>query len=178
MTKSSPIVGAVHVIGAMIAIGSNFLWWGYSSPETRMRWAPLCAADTIPSDIGVGLEFFRSKVDSFQIRTWSEVMPLPDGAQKMLASHDARFQLVDVNPAFQNRSSEILLLIKSGTDSFEYSLERPKKDDVQPVAASPDLPNAGIFPYRTGLALLSTSLIRQGASTGYLCLSDLGRSEP
>lgn len=146
MTKSYPIVGAVLVIDAMIAIGSNFLWWGYSSPETSDE---MCAVVRRHYPLrhwswsGIfPLEGGFIPDPHFE---WSEVMPLPEGAQKMLASHDARFQLVDVNPAFQDRSSEILLLIKSGTDSFEYSLERPKKDDVQAVTASPDLPNARIF---------------------------------
>jgi len=81
-------------------------------------------------------------------------MPLSEPVLKMLSHHDGTFRVIDINPFFNDRTSEILLLITLGDSTFEYPLEFPKGRHVQAVIAYADLPMARLFPYGNQLALL------------------------
>jgi hypothetical protein len=96
--------------------------------------------------------------------TSSQTMPLPDSVRKLIGSEDASFQIVDVNPAFNDNSSEILLLIRSKGTRYEYSLDFPEGRGVQAVIASPDLPWARAVPYRGQIAILTDFI---GPSRGF-----------
>jgi hypothetical protein len=85
---------------------------------------------------------------------FSEPMPFPAPANQLVGSKDAEYQLVDVNPAFNDRTSEILLLIRSGNTSFVYSLDFPKGHHEQAILGIPALPEARVFPYKGNLAIL------------------------
>jgi hypothetical protein len=85
----------------------------------------------------------------------SEPMALPAPVAKMLPDQSAFFQIVDVNPFFNDRSSEILVLIRTNTSISQHSLQYPRAQGVQAVVATPDSPPARIFPYRQQLALLT-----------------------
>lgn len=81
-------------------------------------------------------------------------MALPAPVQKSLDAPAGEFQLMDVNPAFEDRTSEILLLIRYGKSSFEYVLEVPKGRHVQAVLGTPDLPTGRMFLYGNEIALV------------------------
>jgi hypothetical protein len=84
----------------------------------------------------------------------SEPIPVPSTAATMVRGQNASFQIVDVNPFFDDRSSEILLLIRSSDSVFDYSLQFPSRKHVQAVLATPDSP-ARIFPVKDHLVLLA-----------------------
>jgi len=74
----------------------------------------------------------------------------------MLPNQKATFQVINVNPFFNDQSSEILLLVRTSDSVFEYSLQFPKAQRVRAVIATPDFP-ARMFPYHHQLALLLSS---------------------
>jgi len=83
----------------------------------------------------------------------SEPESVPDSVNRILGG-TGTFQVVDVNPFFNDESSEIELLIRSDGSLYEYSLQFPKEKRVQAVIATPDVP-AHIFPYKNRLALVA-----------------------
>jgi hypothetical protein len=83
----------------------------------------------------------------------SEAESLPDSLSRSLGGKGT-FQVVDVNQAFDDKSSEIVLLIQMCGSTHEYALQFPKDRKVQAVIATPDVP-AHIFPYKDRLALLA-----------------------
>jgi hypothetical protein len=85
----------------------------------------------------------------------SDQMSFSDPALKLLGSPTATYQVIDVNPFFNDDSSEIVILVRSGGELFEYSLDFPKGQHSQAVPALPGMPSARIFPYRGKLALLA-----------------------
>jgi hypothetical protein len=72
-----------------------------------------------------------------------------------ILSKDSRYAIVDVNPFFNDNSSEILLLIQSHNEIFEHSLKFPAHKRVQAVLAEPEQPPAMVFPYNGGLVVLA-----------------------
>ena len=48
----------------------------------------------------------------------SEAMPLSEPVLKMLSHHDGSFRLIDVNPFFNDRTSEILLVVT--LENFDF----------------------------------------------------------
>ena len=74
---------------------------------------------------------------------WSGIPPLEGGF------------VVDVNPFFNDNTSEILLLIQSRGSRFEYALAFPHGKAVQAILANPMPPPAMVFPYDNGLAILA-----------------------
>ena len=85
---------------------------------------------------------------------WSESASFSDPVSRMLPVTDSRYAIVDVNPAFNDGTSEILLLIQSRDSVFQYSLTFPKHQGVQAILAHPTAPPAMVFPYKNGLAVL------------------------
>jgi hypothetical protein len=79
---------------------------------------------------------------------------LPGPVNELIADKESRYAIVDVNPFFNDRSSEVLLLVKRHDEVFEYSLNFPKHEGVQAIAVEPEPPTALLFPYKTGLAAL------------------------
>lgn len=82
-------------------------------------------------------------------------MAFSDPVLKLLGSHDATYQVMDVNPFFNDHSSEIVFLVRSGGMLFEYILDFPKGKKVQAVLAEPTKPSARVFPYKGKLAILA-----------------------
>jgi hypothetical protein len=85
----------------------------------------------------------------------SDQMAFSKPALKLLGSPNATYEVMDVDPFFNDDSSEIVLLIRAGGDLFEYSFDFPKRQNSQAVLAMPGLPSARIFPYRGKLAVLA-----------------------
>lgn len=83
----------------------------------------------------------------------SEPLPLSDPVERAVREPGAYFQVIDVNPFFNDQSSEIQLVVRSNTSAFQYSLQFPRAKGVQAVIAIPSSP-ARIFPYKNQLALL------------------------
>jgi len=86
--------------------------------------------------------------------TFSESMLFPGPALELLGNVDSKYQVVDVNPAFNNETSEILFVVHSGQATYVYSLDFPKKHREQAVLGFPLLPDSRVFPYRGNLAIL------------------------
>jgi len=85
----------------------------------------------------------------------SEPMAFTDSASKLVNAPGATYQVFDVNPFFNDKSSEVVLLVRSGKDAFEYSLEIPKHRDVRAILGTPTPPPVRAFPYGGKLALLA-----------------------
>jgi hypothetical protein len=73
---------------------------------------------------------------------------------RVLSDNDSRYAIVDVNPFFNDSSSEVLLLIQSRDEVFEYSLKFPRHKAVRAILAEPTRPPAMVFPHKKGLAVL------------------------
>jgi len=84
----------------------------------------------------------------------SEPAPLPDSVRRALGTGNGSFQIIDINPFFYDRSSEIELVIQTSGSLYEYQLQFPKKRGVQAVLSTRDKP-AFLFPYKDGLALVA-----------------------
>jgi hypothetical protein len=84
----------------------------------------------------------------------SEPMQLPDPVERALWEQGASFQVIDVNPFFNDQSSEIQLVIRSSKSVSKYSLQFPGSKGVQAVTAIPSSP-ARMFPYKDQLVLLA-----------------------
>jgi hypothetical protein len=84
----------------------------------------------------------------------SESVKFSEPVDKMLSSTDSHYAVVDVNPAFNDRTSEVLLLIQSHSNTFQYSLGFPHGKGVQAILAIPEPTPAMAFPYNGELAIL------------------------
>ena len=128
----------------------------------------------------------RRKRHHFRHWVWSGIFPLEGGfipdphylcsedgilpgpVNGLVADKASRYAIVDVNPFFNDRSSEILLLVKGHDEVFEYSLNFPKHKGVRAIWGYPEAPPALLFPYKTGLAVLVNFL---GPAKGVYVLS-------
>jgi len=84
----------------------------------------------------------------------SNLVAVPKSVRRLLGCADAKFQLMDVNPGFQDYSSEALLLFQVDEQTYEYSLRAP--GDI-PITAAPALnydPGARLFENDGGIAVL------------------------
>ena len=86
----------------------------------------------------------------------SEDGVFPEPVNELISDKGSRYAIVDVNPFFNDGSSEVLLLVKWQDEVFEYSLNFPKRKDVRAILGQPTPPPALVFPYKTGLAVLVT----------------------
>jgi hypothetical protein len=84
----------------------------------------------------------------------SKQMALPVSALQLLGRSSGTFQIFGVNPYFNNKSSQIVLLFRSGAELFEYSLEFPRHRGIQAVPTDND-PTVRIFPYEGKLVVLA-----------------------
>jgi hypothetical protein len=82
-------------------------------------------------------------------------MTFSDPVLKLLNSPKATYQVMDVNPFFNDHSSEVVLLVRSNGSLFEYSLDFPEGRRVQAVLAKPSAPSARVYPYEGKLAVLA-----------------------
>jgi hypothetical protein len=108
----------------------------------------------------------------FRHRVWSGIFPaegdfipdphylcsmdgmFPEPVNEVISDKESRYAIVDVNPFFNDKSSEVLLLVKWHDEVFEYSLKFPKHKGVRAILGQPTPPPARVFPYKTGLAVL------------------------
>ena len=133
---------------------------------------PAVAASTSTRDLDPGnIEVIR-KVHRFRHWQWSGIFPfyggwipdphfmvtpafdVPEDVGKLLADASARYQGVDVNPWFEDTSSEILIAIESNGVVHEYSIP----NEVEPALGYGFINNGGrlfVFPFRSGLAFLT-----------------------
>jgi hypothetical protein len=147
------------LIGVMIflfslPVSSSYIWFGYRSPETKdhlcypvqRKYYPLrhWTWSGLPGEGG-----FISDPHFL----WSEPMPFPDPVLRTMNSKNAGFQVMDVNPFFNDGSSEILLLIESNNIAYEYRLQFPRYHNAQAILATPDLPSVRAFPFSGKIAL-------------------------
>jgi hypothetical protein len=157
MTKKKQIGLIVLIVVLALPLWGRYVWWGHDSPETLDR---------------RHLPIYRRH---YPLRHWSwsgifpleggfipdphfllsEPMPFPDPALRVVSQQVIQFRLVDINPFFDDQSSEILLVITSDDSTLEYSLQFPTKQGVQAILSIPDLPNARIVPYEGQLALFA-----------------------
>lgn len=145
------------------------------------RTCPAKAGDAAPScgrDVGAArvkdclCRFVHRKRHHFRHMVWSGIFPgeggfipdphylcsedgiFPDPVNELISDKASRYAIVDVNPFFDDRSSEVLLLVKWHDEVFEYWLNIPKRKDVRAILGQPTPPPALVFPYKTGLAIL------------------------
>jgi len=157
LTKKQKWASLLIFVVVTGVIGSRYFWWGFRSATTNdgkplpvsRRYYPLrhWSLAGLPGDSST---LFISDPHFLS----SDAMPFSEPVLKMLASRDGTFRMIDINPGFNDLTSEILLLITIGDSTFQYSLEFPKGRNVQAVIVYPDLPQGRIFPYRNQLALL------------------------
>lgn len=160
--RANWIAGVAASVLFSAAVSSHFLYWGERSGRSTDGF---CSATDPCSRVSrrcyparhwvwSGIFPFEGGFIPDPHFTSSATMDFPDSVRKILDSRDATFQVVDVNPAFNDASSEILFLIRSNGADHEYSLEYPKGRHVQAVVGSPSLPDARVFPYHGKLAIV------------------------
>jgi hypothetical protein len=151
-------IGLIILIAFLaLPLLGRYFWWGNRSPEMVT---------------GMHLPIYRRH---YPLRHWkwsgifpseggfisdphfllSEPMPFPGPALSMVSPQRIQFQLLDINPFFDDHSSEILLLLTSDNSTLEYSLQFPAMQGVQASLSMPDLPNARVFPYDGQLAMVA-----------------------
>jgi hypothetical protein len=139
----------------VVATVGKFVSWGYASPGIPNE---LCCSVVrrhypLRHWMWSGIAPFEGGFIPDPHFLWSEMGSPPEPIQRV-TSKNIVLQLVDVNPWFDDESSEILLLIRSGRESYEYSLDRPRGHRVQSVLATPAPPDAMAFMYKSQLAVL------------------------
>ena len=136
-------------------IGGRFIWWGYRAPEAERLLFPVVRKHyPLRHWSWSGIFPLEGGFIPDPHYYWSEPMALPDSASAMLGNKSSEFQLVDVNPAFNDYSSEVLLLVRTGDTSAQFQLALPKRQGIQAVLATPYLPSARVFPYEKSVAIL------------------------
>jgi hypothetical protein len=137
--------------------------------------APSCSRDVGDSRVTDCLcRLVHRKRHHFRHWLWSGIFPgeggfipdphylcsedgiFPEPVNDLISDKESRYAVVDVNPFFNDSSSEVLLLVKWHDEVFEYSLNFPKHKDVRAILGQPTPPPALAFPYKTGLAVLVT----------------------
>ena len=135
--------------------------------------APSCGKDVGDARVGDCLcRFVYRKRHHFRHWAWSGIFPgeggfipdphylcsqdgiFPEPVNETLSDEKSRYAIVDVNPFFNDKSSEVLLLVRWHDEVFEYSLNFPKHKGVQAILGQPTPPPARVFPYKSGLAVL------------------------
>lgn len=146
----------IPLVLVALIISSQFVYWGKKTDCPRDEMCSQISRRYYPVRhwFWSGIFPFEGGFISDPHFLSSKSMPFPDSLGKILDSRDSEFQVMDINPFFNDYSSEILLLVHSGGNQFEYSLDFPKKRRVQAVISSPALPDARVFPYRGELAIL------------------------
>lgn len=130
-----------------LPFSSSYIWLGYRSPETRDHLCYPVQRKYYPLRhwMWSGLPGEGGYISDPHF-LWSEPMPFPDPVLRTMKSKKAGFQVMDVNPFFNDRSSEILLLIEANDTAYEYKLQFLKHRNAQAVLATPDLPAVRAFP--------------------------------
>jgi hypothetical protein len=83
----------------------------------------------------------------------SQLVAAPESIQLLLDDATASFQIIDVNPFFEDNSQEIVLVIQSRSRAFEYGLGFPDKARTRAVL-TPIYPSARMLPYKGRIAVL------------------------
>jgi hypothetical protein len=73
----------------------------------------------------------------------------------MLGASDGKIQIVIVNGAFHDDSTETLLLLRSNSVTKEYPLDVPNAFGVDPILGEPSLPMVRAIPYQKKIAFLA-----------------------
>ncbi len=166
MNKKLKVAISISIITLLtLPFWAQYVWLGYRSPETqdemccpvKRKYYPLrhWHWSGIPGDKEAGFI-----PDPHFL--WSETMPFPDPVLRIMKSEKAGFQVVDVNPFFNDESSEILLLIKTEGNAYEYRLEFPRHRNAHAILATPDLPPVRAFPVDDGVALAADFMHAKG----------------
>jgi hypothetical protein len=150
------------ILAGVLVLGSGFLfvrffWWGYRSPQCGEKPCDSVRRKHFPFRHWnwSGIPLLEGGFIPDPHYLWSESLTFSVPASRMLSAEDSRYAIMDVNPAFDDSTSEVLLLIQSRDTTFEYSLTFPRHKGVQAISAYPMPPPAMAFPYEHGLALLA-----------------------
>ena len=155
--KRATTLAGVIVLGLGVIFGAQFFWWGYRSPQCGEKLCDTVNRKHFPFRHWQwsGILFLEGGFIPDPHYLWSETLTFSDPSTSLLSAKDSRYAIVDVNPFFDDSTSEILLLIQSQESTFEYSLAFPKHKGVQAILATPMPPPAMVFPYKHGLAVLT-----------------------
>lgn len=129
--------------------------------------APSCGRDVGDARVKDCLcRFVHRKRHHFRHWVWSGIFPgeggfipdphylcskdgvFSDPVNELISVKTSRYAIVDVNPFFNDRSSEVLLLVKWHDEVLEYSLNFPKRKDVRAILGQPTPPPALVFEAR------------------------------
>lgn len=159
MHKRKCLTIAAVVLGLCLAVplGGQFFSWGRRSPECGDELCDAVSRKHFPLRHWQwsGIPLLEGGFIHDPHYLCSESLALSEPVNNLLSSRRSRYTIVDVNPFFNDSTSEILLLIESQGTRFEYRLTAPKHKGIQAVLAYPTPPPALVFPYRNGLAVLA-----------------------
>lgn len=139
-----------------VLVCRRFIWWGRRSPEDADALCSTVVRKHFPLRHWQweGIPILEGGFIPDPHYSCSETVKFPEPANKLLSSTGSRYAVVDVNPAFNDQTSEILLLIQSRGNTFQYSLEFPHGRGVQAILATPEHAPGMSFPYKGDLAIL------------------------
>jgi hypothetical protein len=83
----------------------------------------------------------------------SELVPVPSSVQTLIGDPLAKFQIIAVNPAFADSTSEVVLILNTRNRILEYKLPVPQNEGA--VLGEPMYPEARLFPYKRSIAVLT-----------------------
>ena len=143
---------------AMLSVTSIAWCSGQQNPKPTECWTPEKSGYS-----GANYGLCRSvcrKHHRLRHRVWSGIFPLEGGfipdphflcsednvvwrpVASILGDENSLYSIVDINPFFDDKSSEIALIIRSHLDTFEYSLRFPRHKGVRAILADASFPSA------------------------------------
>jgi hypothetical protein len=154
---------------AICAVSSLALLFAIGAGTARSSWAGTSSTQELdPGFIDVSRQVHR-----FRHWTWSgifpfyggwipdphflatPIFPVPRDVAQILGDPAARYQGVDINPWFEDDTSEIVLAIESGGVVHEYSIA----NEFEPPLKYGFINNGGgiyVFPYESSLAFYTS----------------------
>lgn len=82
---------------------------------------------------------------------------LPDAVRQILGDANARYQIYDINPFFEDETSQTVLVIESRGTSYEYTVQT--KEPLALNAIDFEYPAIRMFMYDSNIGLISLSRV-------------------
>jgi len=156
--KRKRLIVAIALASLCLAalLCGQFIWWGHRSPKGENELCSAVSRKHFPLRHWQwsGIPILEGGFVPDPHYSCSESVKFSEPVNKLLSSRDSSYAVVDVNPGFDDRTSEVLLLIQSRGNTFQYSLGFPHGKGVQAIRAIPEPSPAMAFPYNGELAIL------------------------
>ena len=139
-------IGAFGLLLAAPFVGESF-WYGYRDAHQVKSFCAAIKRKHYPFRHWIWSGIFPAEGGFIPDPHFlcSKLVPAPSSVRALLRDDQASFQIIDVNPFFGDHSQELILIVQSRSQEYEYELRFPELARTRAVLVEPAYPMARMF---------------------------------